>query len=82
MTLSENGYLLENNPENKVYRRQDKPIFFARNGAAIYIFNSKDLNSEILNGNIISYEMKRNESVDIDTIEDLELAEILLKHQI
>ena len=79
MTLSKNGYLLENNPKNKIYRRQDKPIFFARNGAAIYIFNSKDLNSKILNGNILKFEMKKYESIDIDTLEDLQFAEIILR---
>lgn len=79
MTLSENGYLLHNNPKCNIYRRQDKPLFFARNGAAIYIFNSKDLNFKILNGNILKFEMKKLESIDIDTLEDLQLAEIIIK---
>ena len=80
MTLTKNGYLLNNHPGTQVFRRQEKKIYYARNGAALYIFNSRDLKANLLNGNIIGFEMKTKESVDIDSFEDLELAEILIKN--
>ena len=80
MYLSENGYLLNNNSNNNIYRRQDKPIYFARNGAAIYIFNSKDIQEKLLNGNILKFEMEKLSSVDIDTHEDLKLAHIFMSY--
>jgi CMP-N,N'-diacetyllegionaminic acid synthase len=80
MFLSENGYLLNNNSNNNIYRRQEKPIYFARNGAAIYIFNSKDVQEKLLNGNILKFEMEKLSSIDIDTHEDLKLANILMSY--
>jgi N-acylneuraminate cytidylyltransferase/CMP-N,N'-diacetyllegionaminic acid synthase len=80
MYLSENGYLLNNNSNNNIYRRQDKPIYFARNGAAIYIFNSKDIQEKLLNGNILKFEMEKLSSLDIDTHEDLKLAHIFMSY--
>jgi CMP-N,N'-diacetyllegionaminic acid synthase len=80
MCLSENGYLLNNNSNNNIYRRQDKPIYFARNGAAIYIFNSKDIQEKLLNGNILKFEMEKLSSIDIDTHEDLKLANIFMSY--
>ncbi|MDA9026939.1 acylneuraminate cytidylyltransferase family protein [Flavobacteriaceae bacterium] len=80
MCLSENGYLLNNNSNNNIYRRQDKPIYFARNGAAIYIFNSKDVQEKLLNGNILKFEMEKLSSIDIDTHEDLKLANIFMSY--
>ena len=37
MRINKNGFLSELEPNNKIYRRQDKEIFYARNGAAIYL---------------------------------------------
>ncbi len=59
-------------------RRQDKPILFARNGAAIYITKVDKLGEYIVGGNILPYEMSRIESVDIDDMEDWTMAEIIL----
>ena len=61
--------------------RQNKPIFFARNGA-IYIFNMDCIKNESLYGKkIIPYEMSELESLDIDTNWDFELAKILMKKE-
>ena len=63
-------------------RRQDKPMLFARNGAAIYITRVDKLNEFIVGGNILPYEMDRIESVDIDDMEDWVMAEIIMKHKL
>jgi CMP-N,N'-diacetyllegionaminic acid synthase len=76
MVLNSSGYLSHTNESNKIYRRQDKPEYFARNGAAIYIFNSDNVKDDLLTGNIIMYEMSKIKSIDIDSLEDLQIAEL------
>lgn len=60
--------------------RQELPVYFARNGAAIYaVYTKTYLNTRSLYGkNCIPYEMEEIESIDIDEINDLKLAEYLL----
>ena len=77
MYLSKKGYL-EYNSDLNIFRRQEKPIYYARNGAAIYMFNSKDVEEKLLNGNILKFEMNKLDSIDIDTPEDLKLASIIM----
>ena len=62
----------------KLMRRQDKPVLYARNGAAIYLTRTNRLNNFIIGGNILGYEMEYIESIDVDDIKDLKLAEIIL----
>ncbi len=63
--------------------RQNKPIFYARNGPAILAFtydcimNKKSMYGE----KILPYFMKREESIDIDENYDLEIAEFFLKRR-
>ena len=53
------------------------------NGAAIYIINKKNLNKFIdLNKKIIGYEMTANISIDIDTLFDFKIAEMIKKNGI
>ena len=61
--------------------RQAKPVFYARNGAAIYAFTYKCLKEKksIYGDRILPYAMKEEESVDIDSLIDLKLADALLK---
>ena len=74
-----NGKYLRNfSKESKILRRQEKMKLIARNGAAIYITKSKNINRYILGGKILPYFMGYINSVDIDTKEDLEIA-ILFK---
>lgn len=67
-------YLRNFSNKNKSTRRQDKKKLIARNGAAIYITKSKEINKYILGGKILPYFMDYKNSIDIDTKEDLEIA--------
>ena len=79
MTLNESSNRLEHFDSSKlVFRRQDKPLLYARNGAAIYISSSSILNTSILGNNIIPFVMSNYCSVDIDSYFDLSLAEFLM----
>lgn len=60
-------------------RRQDKPVYYARNGAAIYITRISRLNDYIWGGKILGFEMDKLSSIDIDDAEDLQIASALLK---
>lgn len=64
---------------NSTVRRQDFPKFYKVNGS-IYINKIEDLNlNTSLNDNEYGYIMPKNHSVDIDTEDDLKLAEKILK---
>lgn len=75
-----NGFFYEIS-QSKVYNRQKKPDYYARNGAAIYITKRKNLKHYIFGGNILGYKMGKIESLDIDDDLDLKLAEIILKYK-
>ena len=64
--------------------RQQKPVFYARNGAAIYAFTYECLmeKNSIYGDKILPYEMDREDSIDIDEIIDLELCEYFLKKRV
>jgi CMP-N-acetylneuraminic acid synthetase len=79
-----NGILkpfLKYNERNNI--RQLKPIFYARNGAAIYAFTYECLmKKNTLYGNkILAYEMNKEESIDIDDFLDFAICEMLLKRK-
>lgn len=79
MKLNNNGYLIKYKEENNVFRRQDKNKFYARNGAAIYITNIKSIHKFIFGGICLPFFMKQEESIDIDNIDDLKIAENYIK---
>lgn len=68
--------------DSKINRRQEKPSYYARNGAAIYISHSEILNHDILGKKILPYKMDEDSSIDIDSIEDLKKAELLIKNKL
>jgi len=77
MTLKKNGFLKF---RNRLIRRQEiKKIYFARNGAAIYITKYPLIKKTILGKSLIPFEMNYSESLDINSLEDFELAKKLLK---
>ena len=81
MYLDNNGELMPcSDLHGLTGRRQDKSTFLARNGAAIYITRSKNINSYIIGGRLIPYIMKKHLSIDIDEIADLLVAESILKN--
>jgi CMP-N-acetylneuraminic acid synthetase len=79
MRLGPDGYLSPYLEGPIVTRRQDKETVFARNGAAIYITRTVRLAEYVFGGRLIPYRMDLDSSVDIDTIDDLALAERLLQ---
>jgi len=74
----ENGFL-KKSKEGNFTRRQDCPEIYEYNGA-IYVINVKSLlNKGYVNFNRIKkYEMDLATSIDIDTLEDFELAERMM----
>ncbi|MCX6790714.1 MAG: acylneuraminate cytidylyltransferase family protein, partial [Candidatus Gribaldobacteria bacterium] len=75
----EGAYLKNYLAQDKlVLRSQDKPTYYARNGAAIYITKTERLSEYIFGGQILPYLMSAMDSFDIDTLEDLNLIEFLM----
>lgn len=77
MKINERGYL-DNfiEQENLLLRRQEKPIFYARNGPAVLIMDINNLQSgELYTGKTIPYVMDIISSIDIDDENDLMIAE-------
>ena len=64
--------------------RQQKPVFFARNGAAVYAFTYECLikKNSIYGEKILAYEMTRKESIDIDDFLDLKICEMIMQESI
>lgn len=62
---------------SNVRRRQDVPTTYARNGSAIIITKTEKLSKYLFGGNILSYEMSKLNSIDIDDMDDWEIAEKL-----
>jgi len=76
--LFSDGYLLGN---NEMLQRQKIQSYYARNGA-IYIARPSTIKcSGFLGSFILPYFMKKNESIDIDDIDDWEIAEALMLWQ-
>lgn len=66
--------------QTKIFRRQDKPKVYARNGAAVYAVRYETLmqHNSLFGENCRPLIMKPEESIDIDTLFDVKLAESLL----
>jgi CMP-N-acetylneuraminic acid synthetase len=65
-----------------VTRRQDKPRLYARNGPAVLAVTVRTLNAGSLYGDDCRpLLMSARDSLDIDTTEDLELADLLLSRR-
>ena len=66
--------------EGITYDSQKKTIYFAPNGAAIYITSKKNIKKFILGGDkIVGFQMPDARSIDVDNLEDLNIAKILFK---
>lgn len=79
----ENGLLWPYLPETPIItRRQDKPPVYARNGPAIVVCAPATLREGTLYGTrCVPFLMPASASIDIDTIEDLEMAEQFLRRE-
>lgn len=78
----ENGFLVHSKGDGSIVRRQDAPPAWEYNGA-IYVINIESLKREPLYrfGRIRKMEMSREHSVDLDTLFDWKVAELLLQEQ-
>jgi N-acylneuraminate cytidylyltransferase len=80
MKENNKGYLIDFlKRKKKIFRRQDKGSLFARNGAGIYIIKNSHISKFLFGGKIIKFLMNEESSVDIDSLEDIKKAEIILK---
>ena len=77
-------YLQHYIKEEIIMRRQEKPIFYGRNGAAIYITNYNLLINEkrIIGKKCLPYFMPKERSIDIDDYTDWIIAELLIRNKI
>jgi CMP-N-acetylneuraminic acid synthetase len=75
------GYLVPYLDDKQPSRRQDKEPIFARNGAAVYITRTARLKDYVFGGKLVAYMMDQESSLDIDTIDDLALAERILQER-
>jgi len=64
----------------RLLRKQDKPPVYARNGAAVYVVKTDTIRSRqtLFGVEVRPYIMNINDSIDIDTKDDVEFAEFLL----
>jgi CMP-N,N'-diacetyllegionaminic acid synthase len=81
MRQTPEGYLEPFFPMPQPHRRQDKQPVFARNGAAIYITRTSRISEYVFGGRLMPYLMDIASSIDIDTLEDLRVAEELLRQR-
>jgi CMP-N-acetylneuraminic acid synthetase len=79
MRRTDEGYLEPFLAETQPHRRQDKEMVFARNGAAIYITRTARLADYVFGGRLIPFFMDTESSIDIDTLDDLSLAERIMR---
>lgn len=75
----EDGRLVPFLEQPMILRRQDKPLVYARNGPAVLVARREVVEAGELYGRVVRpLEMRLADSVDIDTAEDLALAEFWL----
>ena len=81
--MYQRGDLLVPTDDSKYGRnlRQLSQQYFARNGAAVYIATKThfDIEKSLFSSLMAFYEMPMKRSIDIDTQEDFELAELIMK---
>ena len=82
MTLNEEEHLVPYQPGSMILRRQDKPLFYARNGPAVLLVKLSTLmgHDTLYGVNTQPYLMDEMDSFDVDTEDDLKIIEALLKH--
>lgn len=81
----ENDKILNKKFETK-FSRQEKLQYFARNGAAIYltrcsVYDEKESREGVLGKCVFPYRMSKVNSLDIDDIEDLEIARAIINYR-
>ena len=81
--VGKNGYMNLENSKGEPKRRQEKLIYYARNGAAIYIVKYSCImeKNSLYGDKILNYEMPKEYSIDIDDEIDWKIAEYLLNNR-
>lgn len=79
----QNGYLVPLMDEPKTRRRQDLPIFYARNGL-VYVCKTDWIqkHKNIMSPDCLGYETPIERSVNIDSAFDLAMAEFLINYSL
>jgi len=75
MLIKKNNFL---EFDKRIIMRQKIKNYFARNGAAIYIFNYEKVKNNLFGKKVIPYIMDKKSSLDIDDLEDLNIAKELI----
>jgi CMP-N,N'-diacetyllegionaminic acid synthase len=78
MRRDADGYLTPFLGETGPTRRQEKEAVFARNGAAVYITRTSQLAHYVFGGRLLPFFMTEEDSLDIDTEDDLIRADRIL----
>jgi CMP-N-acetylneuraminic acid synthetase len=83
MEIDRDGFIHPYLQQPMIFRRQDKPKVYARNGPAVLAVRRPILEQGQLYGSRVrAYEMSLDVSLDIDSLEDLALAEYFFsRHQ-
>jgi CMP-N,N'-diacetyllegionaminic acid synthase len=71
--------LISSNNRKRLIQRQSQKSYYARNGACLYITKIDKIKKYILGGKLTHYIMNNLKSIDINTIEEFQLAEIIQK---
>jgi CMP-N,N'-diacetyllegionaminic acid synthase len=84
MMRIQNNRLKKVNSLEEIPLRQEKEIFYSRNGAAIYCFRKKYFieNKKFFDDDTIPFIMDKISSIDIDDIDDFILAELIYKSKL
>lgn len=79
-TVTVDEHMMITSPAPIRLRRQEKPLSYARNGPAVLVLRSAHVRTAagLYDGRYAALEMPRNDSIDIDDPEDVELADALL----
>ena len=59
--------------------RQEKPVVYARNGPAVLAVRAARLGDDLYKGDCRAYVMDERSSLDVDTMFDLKLADLMLR---
>jgi N-acylneuraminate cytidylyltransferase/CMP-N,N'-diacetyllegionaminic acid synthase len=76
------GYYMGLKHKKKVYDKFQNELHFQRNGA-IFLFTKELLKQDKLwDENVIEFEMPKSRSIDIDDMDDLEMAEAMIAYDV
>lgn len=85
MQLQDDGTIKPFLPyEEQKNLRQEKPVYYARNGAAIYVctYECLMLKNSLFGDTIVPYFMNKKESIDLDDEWDWKIAELIINNSI